>query len=138
MAIDGLRLVTHGPGRVRIRLSRAAMLYAHAGLIRLRRIPSVKAALIIMNEQALEIEYDAESRSTEQFLSEIAQELGLQIDAALLVSGISEYSETAARTLPLKAPCLPRNRRLSYAPPVASPWDPVQTAALAWQSRHAD
>jgi NADPH-dependent 2,4-dienoyl-CoA reductase/sulfur reductase-like enzyme len=27
---------------------------------------------------------------------------------------------------------------LSYAPPVASPWDPVQAAALAWQRRHAD
>lgn len=27
---------------------------------------------------------------------------------------------------------------LSYAPPVASPWDPVQAAALAWQHQHAD
>jgi NADPH-dependent 2,4-dienoyl-CoA reductase/sulfur reductase-like enzyme len=27
---------------------------------------------------------------------------------------------------------------LSYAPPVSSPWDPVQAAALAWENRRAD
>jgi NADPH-dependent 2,4-dienoyl-CoA reductase/sulfur reductase-like enzyme len=27
---------------------------------------------------------------------------------------------------------------LSYAPPVSSPWDPVQAAALAWEHRRAD
>ena len=84
MGVDRFHITITDPGKVRLRLTQAARPFVHIGMIRLRRIRSVKAATLIMGGDVLEIEYDDVSLTAEDFVIEVARELGLPYDSSFV------------------------------------------------------